>query len=258
MVLLLGGCEVIEYHPYDTRVTGETNVNARHMARIVERTAGKRSLRIAMISDTQRSYDDLEDVVSVLNRRTDIDFVIHGGDQADFGETKEFLWTRDRMNRLKVPYVCLLGNHDCLGTGHDAFRKIYGEDDFAFTAGNVRFICLNTNALEFDYSEPVPDFTFLENEIAHCMANDVEKTIVVMHAPPGDVVFNNNVKRTFQRYIETLPNVQFCLYGHNHHFQKADYFGTGLMFYGCTSVGKRGYYLVTINDDGYEVEECTF
>ncbi len=255
---VLTGCEVIEYHPYDARVTGDYNINAVNMARITFNTLGKRSLRVAMISDTQRSYDELENAIRAINYRGDVDFVIHGGDQADFGETKEFIWTRDWMNRLTRPYVCLLGNHDCLGTGFHVFEKIYGEDNFAFTAGNVRFVCLNTNALEFDYSEPVPDFTFLEQEVERGTKDGVEKTVVVMHAPPGDLVFNNNVEKTFQRYIEMLPNVLFCLYGHNHHFQKADFWETGLMFYGCTTVAERGYYLITINDEGYAVEECAF
>ena len=41
-----------------------------------------------MISDTQRWYNSTEDVVKALNARGDIDFVIHGGDQSDFGVTK--------------------------------------------------------------------------------------------------------------------------------------------------------------------------
>ena len=47
------------------------------------------------------------------------------------GETKEFLWARDFLNKLRVPYVCLLGNHDCLGTGFDVYQKVFGSDNFA-------------------------------------------------------------------------------------------------------------------------------
>ena len=77
----------------------------------------------------------------------------------------EFEKQRDILNRLNVPYVCLLGNHDCLATGKEVFNTIFGDENFSFTAGNVRFVCLNTNALEFDYSEAVPDFSFLEREL---------------------------------------------------------------------------------------------
>ena len=41
--------------------------------------------------------------------------------------TDEFLWQRDIMNKLKIPYVVLLGNHDCLGTGEETYRAIFGD-----------------------------------------------------------------------------------------------------------------------------------
>lgn len=65
---LLAGCQV-EYHPYDTRVDGETGVNAKNMTRIEASCAGKQEIRFAMISDTQRWYDETEDAVKALNRR---------------------------------------------------------------------------------------------------------------------------------------------------------------------------------------------
>lgn len=34
----------------------------------------------------------------------------------------------------------------------EAYRAVFGPLNYAFTAGDVRFLCLNTNALEFDYS----------------------------------------------------------------------------------------------------------
>lgn len=261
---LMVGCEVIEYHPYDARVTGTTGVNAKNICRIEKKERGKTSFRFAMISDTQRSYDETEDVVRHLNARNDIDFVIHGGDLADFGETKEFMWARDILSRLNKPYVCLLGNHDCLGSGRNVFLKIFGEENFAFTAGDVRFICLNTNALEYDYSHPVPDFNFIERQIRD-FPEEAKRSIVVMHVPPYDVEFNNNVVRPFSMYLQQIPGLQFCLYGHNHHFEEKEFFGDGLMFYGCTCISDRAYFVVTVNEDGYEVEDgykpverCTF
>lgn len=257
LLLYVQGCNVIEYHPYDTRISGETGINDKNIRLIEERMQGKKEFRFAMISDTQRRYDETEDVVEHINRRGDIDFVLHGGDIADFGETKEFLWARDIFNRLWMPYVCLLGNHDCLGSGFDVFYKVFGSENFAFTVGNVRMVCLNTNALEYDYSHPVPDFNFMEDQLVN-MPEGIEKTIVAMHVPPGDVEFNNNVNRAFERYITSYPDLQFCLYGHNHCWAEKEIFEDGVMYYGCTTVGKRGYYVITIKEEGYEIERCDF
>lgn len=162
--LLLASCDMIDYHPYDVRISGETNVNAHNIEEIEARCLGKDTLRIVTMSDSQRWYDETEDFVEHLNQRNDIDFVIHGGDMSDFGVTNEFLWQRDIMNKLNIPYVTLIGNHDCLGTGEEAYRAIFGNPNFSFIAGRVKFVCLNTNALENDYSQPIPDFEFLENE----------------------------------------------------------------------------------------------
>lgn len=146
---------------------GETNINERNIQSIEASTAGKQSISFALISDTQRWYDETEDAVNAINGRNDIDFVIHCGDLSDFGMKMEFEEQRDRLNRLNVPYVCLLGNHDCLATGKEVFNTIFGNENFSFTAGDTHFICLNTNALEFDYSEAVPNLLFLEDELKH-------------------------------------------------------------------------------------------
>lgn len=256
--LCLSSCEMLESHPYDVHITGEKGLTQKNIRLIEDKMQGKKTIRFAMISDTQRWYDSTEDAVAAINARGDVDFVIHGGDQSDFGATKEFMWMRDIFNNLQMPYVCLLGNHDCLGTGEDAYRTIYGDLNFAFTAGNVRFVCLNTNALEYDYSEPVPDFNFMENELEN-LSEEVEKTVFVMHVRPGEMVFNNNVAKVFQSFIKQFPQLQFCLYGHEHHLAVDDLFGDGVLYYQCPCVDKRTYLLFTLKEDGtYDYEAIEF
>jgi predicted phosphodiesterase len=255
---LLTACDMFEAHPYDGHIDGETGINAKNIRRIEKNLAGRKEFRFAMISDTQRWYDATEDAVKAINARGDIDFVVHGGDQSDFGATHEFEMQRDILNKLDMPYVIVLGNHDCLGTGEDTYKAIYGDINFAFTAGNVRFICLNTNALEYDYSEPVPDFTFLDTEAA-TVPEGVEKTIALMHVQPGNLIFNNNVSKLFEYCLWQFPNPQFCLYGHDHRLAVDDLFDDGLLYYQCPNIDKRIYLVFTIhegeNDYDYEVVE---
>lgn len=253
----LTGCDTIEYHPYDARIEGATNINRRNIYRIEEELAGRDSFRFAFISDTQRWYDETEKAVKAINQRCDIDFVVHGGDLSDFGATKELLWQRDILNRLKMPYVCLLGNHDCLGTGEEVFRKVFGEPNFAFTAGNVRFVCLNTNAMEFDYSEPVPDFHFLKQE-RDSFPNEASRTLFAMHVKPMDEQFNNNVADIFQEYIRHFPTPMCCIYGHGHKLMTSDLFGDGLLYHQVSNIQKRKYLLFTIHPEGYSYETIDF
>ena len=253
----LAGCDLFDYHPYDGRIDGEYDINNKNIALIENKMEGKTSFKFAMISDTQRWYDDTEKAVEHINENKDIDFVIHCGDVADFGFSKEYEWQRDILNRLNVPYVVTIGNHDYLANGSEIFFKIFGQPNFSFMAGNVKFICINTNALEHDYSNPVPNFQFIRNEnnkenIKH------EKTIFAMHARPFSEQFDNNVADIFQHEINKFPNLLFCMNGHDHRLAVDDLFADGIMYYGVSNIHKRQYFIFTINENDYKYEVVEF
>lgn len=246
--LFLSGCGMIDYHPYDVRISGETEVNAHNIERIEASCQGKTTIRFVTMGDSQRWYDETEDFVKAINQRNDIDFVVHGGDMSDFGLTKEFLWQRDIMNGLHVPYVALIGNHDCLGTGAETYKAVFGSTNFSFIAGNVKFVCLNTNALEYDYSEPVPDFTFMENEITN-RREEFEKTVICMHARPYTDVFNDNVAKVFQHYVKQYAGIQFCTAAHTHHYQDDVIFDDGIHYVTSDCMDYRTYLVFTITPE---------
>lgn len=253
--VMLASCSAFEYHPYTTDVSGETGINAKNIKIIEERFASAESVRFAFLSDSQRWYDEAELAVEDINRRADVDFVIHGGDTSDFGLRHEFEMQRDIFNSLNCPYVVLLGNHDYLGTGERVFAKIFGDCDFAFTAAHTRFVCLNTNAIEVEYTPGVPDFDFIESELRLAEADDsVLSTVFAMHVPPLAEEFNNGVADEFERCALRFPSLRFCIYGHNHRLAQDCLFGDGVMYYGVPNIGKRIYYLFTLNREGYEVE----
>ena len=259
LLALLSSCNMFETHPYDANITGEQGLTKKNCALIENNLKDRKEIKFAFLSDTQRWYDDTQDAVKAINASGDIDFVLHGGDQSDFGATKEFLWMRDIMNNFKMPWVAVIGNHDCLGTGRDVYRRVYGDSNFAFTAGNIRFICLNTNAMEYDYSNPIPDFKFIKNELDSIRNNtDIEKTVFLMHVKPTEFIFNNNVADIFQEYVRRFPNVQFCLYGHEHQLTVDDLFKDGIIYYQCPNINKRIYLVFTIKENGYDYEVVNY
>lgn len=251
VVLILASCELIDVHPYDGKIDGETAVNVHNIEEIERMLDGRSEICFAVISDTQRWYDDTEDEVASINRRGGIDFVIHCGDMTDFGLTKEFEWQRDILNKLDVPYVTILGNHDCIGSGKEVFRSMFGRENYSFRAGPTRFVCLDTNALEYDFSNPVPDLDFIRN-----FAGDisVKNTVMVMHVCPFSEEFNDNVADAFNYYIHNLTNPLFCLYGHGHKTEVDDLFGDGLLYFQITSAKGRQYYVFTVTEEGYDYE----
>ena len=120
-MLTLFNCEM-QYHPYSTKIKGECDMNAKNIAKIEAACKEKDTLRFAIISDTQRWYDETEKAVKHINQQSDIDFVMHLGDLSDVGITNEFERPRDLLKKLNIPFVVLIGNHDCLANGNLIYR----------------------------------------------------------------------------------------------------------------------------------------
>lgn len=80
------GYDPFEYHPYDTRLDKKyKNINAKNLEELTAKDRHSDTVRFVFMGDSQRWYDETEDFVKHVNRRNDMDFVVHGGDISDFG-----------------------------------------------------------------------------------------------------------------------------------------------------------------------------
>lgn len=272
--LSAAGCSNFEYSPYAADIKGPTGIIEKNVQAITESVSAL-PFKFAVVSDTHDYNSELREALDSVARRGDVSFVVHAGDMTDVGLPREFMWCRDEMERCGIPYVTVPGNHDCLGNGEDSYSYIFGARNYSFTVAGVHFVCLNTNALEYDYSEPVPDLGFIEEDARRAAAGDasagpVTHTVVVMHSRPFDEQFNNNVARAFRYYLGKYPGMEaggaeapscargFCINGHNHSFQVKDLFEDGLLFYQADAISKRSFLVFTITADGYEMERVCF
>ena len=250
----LQGCDMMDYHPYDVRISGETGLTTKNVKLIESQCAGKDTIRFAQISDTQRWYDETEAMISSINEIENLDFVIHTGDQADFGVAKEFEWTRTLMSRLNVPYICVIGNHDCIGSGESSYKLMYGPDNFSLNASFLHLLVLNTNAYEYDYSDDIPNFTFIKNDLAS-LPDSVTNTVVAMHVGPNMYQFNDNVAEYFNFRMVQYPGLLFCICGHDHKLKEYKPFGDeGPVYYECSSADDKVYIVYTVTKDSYTYE----
>lgn len=242
---ILASCEAFDIHPYAGNVSGKKNINEINIQKIEERYAHKDSIKYVFISDSQRWHDELEDFVKEINKRDDIDFIVHGGDIADFGLTKEFLIQRDILEKLNKPYVVIIGNHDCLANGEEVFEVVFGKQNFSFTAAKTKFVGLNTNALESNYANPIPNFSFIKQELEKSRGN-YNQTVVIMHAKPTTEQFDNNVAELFQYSIKQFPNLLYCMNGHGHRYDIHDIFGDKINYYEVPNIGKRQFIIFSV------------
>lgn len=271
LAVMAASCDCFEYHPYSVSIDGERDINAT-MASYLESAGLQVPFKFAFISDTQGSYDETAEALDIMVARGDIDFIVHGGDQTDFGLPKEFVWCRDQFISSGIPFLTVIGNHDCVGNGEDTFGYIYGPDNMSVNIGPLHLVLLNTVALEYDYSHPVPDFDFIERDrisvdsINALHPDSITHTVVAMHSRPYDEQFNNNVAGPFNYYISQYPGMgitgderrSFCINGHNHFFDVSDIFDNGIPYFQCANAAKRMFFVFTITENSYEYEVVEF
>jgi Icc protein len=256
VMLAFGACEKFEYSPNEVKLEeSEQDLNQKNIDKIMSmRLDQKSTFRIAVISDTQRFYDELDEVVDAINSRNDFDFVVLNGDITDFGIAKEYRWINERMQKLKVPFITVLGNHDCQGNGKKIYKAMYGPYDFTVNIGLNRLFFINTNSLEFN--DPVPDLNFFRGALSDTA--NFDKALVFAHIAPFDPDFNRDLEPEFTR-ISSQGKVQVSLHGHQHGYQEPKQpYHDGVNYVIVGSIQKRFYEEVTVSKDQVKLNHITF
>ena len=180
LVLLLSSCNsVFDIHPYDVNVHGEKDINAKQMKVIESMFTDKKTLRVAFISDTHLWLADAKDQVADINKRGDIDFVVHCGDLTDTATNDEFEWSRDILYGLNYPFVALIGNHDFLGTGDQTYEVMYGAFNFSF------MLLCRTSTIWRSSSRRIPTSSTVLS--SSCMPHHTATSLIIMCARPSVV-----------------------------------------------------------------------
>ena len=260
ITLLLSGCSLFEYHPYEVRVPDdEKNTNAKAFKSIKQNETANDTIRFILMGDTQRFYDNVEDFVARANQE-DFDFVLMDGDISDFGINDEFSWIYDIMKHLKKPYVSVIGNHDLSGNGEKVFEQRYGPLNDTFITKNFKFILLNTNSREYDFNGRVPDIGWLQQQLN---TNDFERAIVVSHVPPYSSSreandFDPDLEEAYATTLSQSGKVNLSLHGHTHHYENSIHYDDGVRYLISTSMDKRMFLHVTLIHDQYIIREIYF
>ncbi|MEN7548308.1 metallophosphoesterase [Rapidithrix thailandica] len=247
--MIFGQC--ISYSPFEiTLEDHEKDLTQKNLNRLLDNPTGNSdTVTFAFIGDTQRFYDASTDFVNVLNKRSDIEFVIHSGDISDFGLDLEFSLMAEILGKLKVPYLTVIGNHDIIYNGRRIYEQMFGPMDYSFTYKGFRFVMLNTNGREFGFSGKVPDIPWLDEQLSD--TSHYKNALVIQHVPPGNDDFDNTLETSYAQTLSKWGKTLLSMNGHNHDYSIGEPYNDGVTYLNSFSTSKKSYVVVKIWEGGF-------
>ncbi|MBI4056205.1 MAG: metallophosphoesterase [Elusimicrobia bacterium] len=99
---------------------------------------------------TPNVYERLLNKVQNNLSDTPFDFSVHVGDQLTVGKLKEYKRLLQILSdRVTWPYLTVIGNHERsaphAGGNNKLYRSVFGDPDYTFDHGGVRFVVLDTS-----------------------------------------------------------------------------------------------------------------
>lgn len=249
-------CDEFEFSPYQVRLEeDEKGINTRNIARIEALDISPEgTFRFILTADVQGFYEENEAMVAhIKQHQNESRFLLMGGDLTDFGLTKELKLINEDFKTIGMPYVAVIGNHDAINNGQEAFSAMYGDYNTSFAIGNSKFILLNTNYLEFD--KQVPDLDWLEKELA--ASDGFEHIFVLSHIPPQNYEFGPENSDRYYKLISDY-DVSYSLHGHNHSFEQYFPYDGKVPYVQTAAAEDREYLVFTVNGESVDFERVTF
>ncbi|SFQ68603.1 metallophosphoesterase family protein [Hymenobacter arizonensis] len=250
-LVLLTSCELFEFSPNQTHTPeAYRDLTRKNLEALLARPnpLGDDSLRFVFISDSQRFYDEAAAFVRSVNQQPGVAFVALGGDVSDFGLVREMRWVHDRLRHLNVPYLTVIGNHDHVANGRQAYQNVYGPLNYSFTYAGTRFICLDTNGREYGFNGRVPDVDWLRAQLADSAG--VTQQVVLCHVPPEDADFDPQLQAPYVQALGEAPMLALHLNGHRHSFGISNPFELHVPFINSYGFEKRQYVMLTMGRTG--------
>lgn len=166
------------------------------------------------LSEGSPRFTQLQYCIDSINARGDVDFVLIGGDITDFGSDNELYAAKEALDRLRMPYWVVAGNHDAKWSesGCNTFAKAFGYEHFDFTQGRVKFLGCNCgpNMRMAPAMVPHESLTWLDSVMTHTPAST---PVVFLNHYPQDTMSLNYFKVTNSL---KKGNVQLLIGGHRH------------------------------------------
>jgi predicted phosphodiesterase len=170
----------------------------------------------------EQNHLDLVEIVNEVNQAFagSVSFVFLPGDVADDGSRSAYAVVRGELDRLKVPWCAIIGDHDVHEKSFANFKEAISEQThYAFTIGGTRFLAMNA----FDVPEPA-SFTVSEEQLKwaddelELATKNGQTKVLLLHCYPSDLkVGGGEVSRLVRDYDVRLIDM-----GHTHYNEIAN------------------------------------
>lgn len=164
----------------------------------------------------EQNHLDLAAIVDEINRAFagSVSFVFLPGDVADDGSRSAYALVRAELDRLRLPWCAIIGDHDVHEKSFANFNEAMSEQNYyTFTVGDTRFVAMNA----FDVPEP-PSFTVSDEQLRWAekelqQAEGSASRVLLLHCYPSDLkVGGEAVERLIRDYKVCLVDM-----GHTHY-----------------------------------------
>jgi 3',5'-cyclic AMP phosphodiesterase CpdA len=247
--VLFSGCELLEFSPNDFRgPEALTNLTQKNLDRLAaQRIPPGDTLRFVFTGDSQRFYNEADGLVASVSQQPGVSLMVVAGDISDFGLAREMRWVAERLNRLTIPYLTVVGNHDHVGNGRAAYQQIFGPLNYSFVYGDTKFIFIDTNSREYNFNGRIPDVPWLQAQVSDLQG--ARRQVVMSHVPPQDFDFDQNLTPAYTRTLAEAPKLAFELNGHRHDFSIGQPFDDGVTYINSYSFEENQYLIISLWND---------
>jgi len=255
VIIFISGCEdYFEFSPYAANVKDSyKNLDEKNMNKLLSYDDGtSEEIKFAVLADSHYDYHELDEALVNINAIKDIDFVIVNGDIADHGYLKEYELFHEKMKRLNIPYLTVIGNHDYRSNGIEIYKEMYGEPNKSFVFNNMLFILFDDVFWE---SNKNPDMEWLKKELKS--SDQYNNCFVFAHIPPYSDQFTEQKGNEYEQLMDSY-NVDLSIHGHVHEYIY-DENGIGETSYlAVESIKDKEFVVITVLDNSYSVKQVKY
>jgi|GEM_PF-6863174 len=135
--------------------------------------------KIAIMSDSHESFDNLQKVVEIINKDESFDLAIHLGDLSRVGEQVQLTESKKILDKLEIKYYAIPGDHDFWeSVGAENYIKVFGMDYYSVIKNNWKLIFLDNADIENGLN--TTQLEWLKSELN---ATDSKYRVLFLHIP---------------------------------------------------------------------------